>query len=339
GISGVNHELHLMNPMEDQASAIWVNFSHTDSSDAKVMTMTWGAESWGAPQTLLDGKNGIHYNSLDAAVVNGYGVLAVTGAGQINGELREVVELVPWSGSRWDVAATERYTDTGSGYLQRPRVALNSDGGAAVLVQVNNGGWGRDERLSHLDLLLRDMKSNQGWRHHQSPEFLSDTGAMAWDLDLLLSGDLLIVFTHETKRPYSAHDPVNGIHFGVNTMNLVLRAARIKEDQDIVDIDESDLTSGVDIPSGQRFGFAIESISPSPFGEETTIRYQIDETGEVALDLYDLHGDYIRTLVHEVVDAGAHQVKLSSGDLPNGAYIVRLTHEGQSIVRTILKVE
>ena len=339
GVSGVNHELHLVNTEEGQASAIWLNLSHNDSSDTRVMTMSWGANSWGAPKMLFDGRDGIHYNHLDAGVVNGYGVLAVAGAGEMNGEIREVVELVPWNGTGWDVATTERYVDTSSGYLERPRVALNSEGQAAVLVQVNNGGWQADARLSHVDLLLRDMKSNQGWRHHQSPEFLSDTGAMAWDLDLILSDDILVIFTHETKRPYSSHDPVNGIHFGMNTMNLVMRAIRIQEDQGIVDIDESDLTSGVDILSRPAFGFAIASIDPSPFGEETTIRYQIDEPGEVSLDLYNLRGDHITNLAGGLLDAGAYQVRLSGTDLPNGAYLIRLRVGDQSVVRTVLKVE
>lgn len=74
--------------------------------------------------------------------------------------------------------------------------------------------------------------------------------------------------------------------------------------------------------------------APNPFNPRTTIRYAIAARAHVALDLYDVGGRRVRTLVSEILDPGTYRIAwdgTTRGDAPaaSGVYWVRLrTSEG-----------
>jgi hypothetical protein len=75
--------------------------------------------------------------------------------------------------------------------------------------------------------------------------------------------------------------------------------------------------------------FWLEQNYPNPFNPETTIRYQINQPGPVHLEIYNLLGQKIRTLVNEVQSAGAHSVNWDGLDdagrsVSSGVYVYRL---------------
>lgn len=154
-------------------------------------------------------------------------------------------------------------------------------------------------------------------------------------------GNLLLVFGHETKSPYTFHLPQSGKHFGQSVMNLVLRAVRIDDALGITDVDESNLTSSVSAPGPMRgeAGFDFSTLSPSPFGEAAMIGYRLETGGEVRLEVIDARGRLVRTLVDEYREGGEYREALSGTGLANGAWFIRLTVDGKSISRTLLKVE
>ncbi|MCB9317035.1 MAG: T9SS type A sorting domain-containing protein [Lewinellaceae bacterium] len=76
-------------------------------------------------------------------------------------------------------------------------------------------------------------------------------------------------------------------------------------------------------------------ISPNPFAMQTTIRFRLPMTCGVQLEVYDLEGKQLRTLVSGALEAGAYSVdwdgKSGSGyELPEGNYLLRLI-TGQEI--------
>jgi hypothetical protein len=68
---------------------------------------------------------------------------------------------------------------------------------------------------------------------------------------------------------------------------------------------------------------------PNPFNPTTTISFHIATAGVVKLDIYNVRGQYVNTLVHEPKTRGKHQVVWNGTDhdgqgVASGVYLVRL---------------
>ncbi|MGE5430368.1 MAG: T9SS type A sorting domain-containing protein [Syntrophomonadaceae bacterium] len=63
---------------------------------------------------------------------------------------------------------------------------------------------------------------------------------------------------------------------------------------------------------------------PNPFNPSTTIKYNIPEAGYVRLDIFDMLGKKIATLVDEYQSAGIHQKTLKAENLASGIYYYRI---------------
>ena len=68
---------------------------------------------------------------------------------------------------------------------------------------------------------------------------------------------------------------------------------------------------------------------PNPFKNETTISFNLVETGNVALDIYDIKGSKVLSLINEQLSAGKQNVNWNGKgrdgiQLPQGTYFVKL---------------
>lgn len=75
--------------------------------------------------------------------------------------------------------------------------------------------------------------------------------------------------------------------------------------------------------------FSLAQNYPNPFNPETTIRYRLTQQEGVTLEIFNLLGQKIRTLVNEVVDAGEHSIRWDGRDAAgyptaSGVYLYRL---------------
>ncbi len=80
--------------------------------------------------------------------------------------------------------------------------------------------------------------------------------------------------------------------------------------------------------------FAIDGNHPNPFNPATTIDFSLDRAGAVAIDLYDMRGQRVRSLVSETMPAGAHSVRWDGLDdagrnVASGTYVARMSSAGQ----------
>ncbi len=71
--------------------------------------------------------------------------------------------------------------------------------------------------------------------------------------------------------------------------------------------------------------FVLNQNYPNPFNPTTVIGYQLPTNSFINLEVYDMLGREIRTLVNERQNAGAHSVSFNAGGLSSGVYIYRLT--------------
>ena len=104
-------------------------------------------------------------------------------------------------------------------------------------------------------------------------------------------------------------------------------------------------TSVPDIPAGQVPGsFALCQNYPNPCNPSTTIEFEMPIPASVELDLFNILGQRVRTLVGESLLAGKHQVdwdgRLRSGQMaPTGIYFYRLRVADVSLVRKLVLIK
>jgi PKD repeat protein len=72
-------------------------------------------------------------------------------------------------------------------------------------------------------------------------------------------------------------------------------------------------------------GFALFPNHPNPFNPTTTISFSLSETAHVRLDVFNVAGQRVATLVNETRKAGVHDVIFEASHLSSGIYFYRLT--------------
>lgn len=76
-----------------------------------------------------------------------------------------------------------------------------------------------------------------------------------------------------------------------------------------------------DIPTN----FELQQNYPNPFNPSSNIRFGLPESGEVRLDVYNMLGQRVATLVNQKMQAGWHSVTFDASGLSSGTYIYRIT--------------
>ena len=71
--------------------------------------------------------------------------------------------------------------------------------------------------------------------------------------------------------------------------------------------------------------FMMSAAYPNPFNPSTTIDYQLPDSRKVTLNIYDLNGQKVRTLINDIQDAGYYSLCFTANDLPSGMYICHFT--------------
>lgn len=85
--------------------------------------------------------------------------------------------------------------------------------------------------------------------------------------------------------------------------------------------------------------FALFQNYPNPFNPVTQITYQLPETSEVTLKVFDVTGRMVTTLVNEIQSPGTHTVPFNAGHLSSGLYLYRLEAEDQVFTRKLMLVK
>jgi hypothetical protein len=66
---------------------------------------------------------------------------------------------------------------------------------------------------------------------------------------------------------------------------------------------------------------------PNPFNAETRIVFDLARAGEIRLEVFDITGRLVRTLVNGMMTEGSHEITLDARELPSGVYVYRLATE------------
>ncbi|MDG5767619.1 endo-1,4-beta-xylanase [Balneolales bacterium ANBcel1] len=78
--------------------------------------------------------------------------------------------------------------------------------------------------------------------------------------------------------------------------------------------------------------FHLSQNYPNPFNPATTIRYELPESAHVTLEVFDMLGRRVATLVNEPRASGQHQATFDATNLSSGMYLYRL--QAGDVIRT-----
>jgi len=84
-------------------------------------------------------------------------------------------------------------------------------------------------------------------------------------------------------------------------------------------------TNGIGIISNEiPPGFELTQNYPNPFNPTTIIRFDLPESGPIALKLYDILGRKVLTILEREMKAGYHSVEFEASGFSSGMYFYRL---------------
>ncbi|HPH60226.1 MAG TPA: FlgD immunoglobulin-like domain containing protein, partial [Candidatus Syntrophosphaera sp.] len=91
----------------------------------------------------------------------------------------------------------------------------------------------------------------------------------------------------------------------------------------------------------QNLVFRLHGNYPNPFNPTTTIRFDLPEAASVHLDIFNLRGQKVRSLVNSDLPAGAHSAVWNGRDttgnpVSSGVYLYRLSDGNRELTRKMM---
>ena len=102
----------------------------------------------------------------------------------------------------------------------------------------------------------------------------------------------------------------------------------------------SGLTAVREIPNAVPTNYSLAQNYPNPFNPTTTIEFDVPQPGaKVSIDIYNMLGEKVRTLVDDYLHGGQHSVSFNGANMASGTYIYRLQTPNGSIYRKMVLIK
>ncbi|MFC1502049.1 T9SS type A sorting domain-containing protein, partial [bacterium] len=75
---------------------------------------------------------------------------------------------------------------------------------------------------------------------------------------------------------------------------------------------------------------------PNPFNNQTVIAFDVDEGGDLILDILDLQGRTVTRMFRGYLESGHHHVTLNGSDMVSGYYFIRLRGSDRVDIRKMV---
>ena len=85
--------------------------------------------------------------------------------------------------------------------------------------------------------------------------------------------------------------------------------------------------------------YALNPVYPNPFNPSATIRFDIPEVSRVELQVFDVKGALVETLLKKLMVSGQHTYTWQPQALPTGTYFLKLITNNQSFTQKVTYVK
>jgi hypothetical protein len=85
--------------------------------------------------------------------------------------------------------------------------------------------------------------------------------------------------------------------------------------------------------------YSLSQNYPNPFNSNTIISFHLPEPSNVKIEIFDILGRKIQTLLNEYTPTGHHQVQWSSGGLSSGIYFYNIKTDNYSETKKMLLIK
>jgi hypothetical protein len=89
-------------------------------------------------------------------------------------------------------------------------------------------------------------------------------------------------------------------------------------------------------PASAPVSFKLEQNYPNPFNLVTTISYDLAETADVSLTVFNTRGEQVASLVNGRQTSGVHHVSFDASDLSSGIYLYKLQANDHVLTRKMV---
>lgn len=101
---------------------------------------------------------------------------------------------------------------------------------------------------------------------------------------------------------------------------------------------------GDDVPGPLPDRTALHSPYPNPFNPRATVSFSLSQPGRTSIDIYDVRGRRVKTLIDQDMAAGSHEVVWSGRDqqgrgVASGVYLVLFRSGGVQEVRRVTLIK
>ena len=85
--------------------------------------------------------------------------------------------------------------------------------------------------------------------------------------------------------------------------------------------------------------YALDPVYPNPFNPRTTVRFDVPEVSRVELEVYDITGSLVETLLDQKMVPGGHQYSWEPKSLSTGVYFLKLHTANQTFTQKVTYVK
>ena len=111
-----------------------------------------------------------------------------------------------------------------------------------------------------------------------------------------------------------------------STYHASITVSSNAQGQPIIPVSVNARTTGVDDPStGLPIAFSLAQNYPNPFNPSTEIEFALPTGGDVRLDVFNVLGQRVATLVNGFLPAGYHSVNWNASSQASGVYFYKLS--------------
>ncbi len=99
------------------------------------------------------------------------------------------------------------------------------------------------------------------------------------------------------------------------------------------------VTTDIEKEEGIPTDFVLSQNYPNPFNPVTTIRFEIPESAQITLRVFDATGIEVATLAEGYYASGIYTVKFDASQLPSGMYIYKLEAGSRSFTKKLMLIK